>query len=435
MTGSFTATLLYDRYHKKRAQQKWCNLVSHLADEPLPTTTLPRRITIFLAAPPGDSIRAAREHFHDYVKPILVAGALDWEVVEGRREGEVRAGLAEKIRKLRKRHGEGPQVEPSEEDSKDESSEQLLYELRQKTGIEQWNGVQGDLILGRHTWKEYVRGLHEGWLGPLSLKETEALDLRDDSKIPERPSPDQSSADPTGESPSPNSSESPETPAPKPSPAKPPKPPPTSPYITPADYSSCSISSILDDPMNPSLPLPLPHLLGFLNTPRRLYRFLTRRQLADSTGRSVAALVLATQSRSYNQSANYASAIDPDESSPSAGTSSEVKSIALVKETWEQEATLREEERDWHKSAWKANDPESETQERVWQEPMVIDNRIGQRMRKFELPSDEDENAIRIDAQKRQEAASIIQKLREWTGWSEREKKGWEMGLEGADGE
>jgi hypothetical protein len=28
-------------------------------------------------------------------------------------------------------------------------------------------GPKGDLVIGRHTWKEYIRGLHEGWLGPL----------------------------------------------------------------------------------------------------------------------------------------------------------------------------------------------------------------------------------------------------------------------------
>lgn len=58
------------------------------------------------SAPPGDGLRAAREHFHEYVKPILVAGAVDWEVIEGRKEGDVRAGLAAKIRRLRRRNGE-----------------------------------------------------------------------------------------------------------------------------------------------------------------------------------------------------------------------------------------------------------------------------------------------------------------------------------------
>ncbi|KAL9028145.1 MAG: hypothetical protein Q9180_007216, partial [Flavoplaca navasiana] len=167
VTGSFTTAVLYDRFQKKRAQQRWCNIVSHIAREPLPTTQMPRKITIFLSAPPGDTIRAAREHFHEYVKPVLAAAAIDWDVIEGRREGDVRAGLAEKIRKRRRKVGETSAI--SDETKSLEESEDLVQTLRGTSGVKDWEGVQGDLVLGRHTWKEYVRGLHEGWLGPLDL--------------------------------------------------------------------------------------------------------------------------------------------------------------------------------------------------------------------------------------------------------------------------
>lgn len=390
---------------------------------------MPRRITIFLAAPPGDGLRAAREHFHEYVKPVLVAGALDWEVIEGRREGEVRAGLAEKIRKLRKRKGERLHVESSEEDPADESQEQLLYELRQKVGIKEWDGVQGDLILGRHTWKEYMRGLHEGWLGPLNQPQQPTPQLEKDSSSLDTPS-DLSLADTPADDSLLDSPPPAESTAPTDPPAKKPKPAPALPYISPAEYSSCSLSPVLDASLNPSLPLPLPHLLGFLNTPTRLYRFLTRRRLADSTGRSVAALVLASHSRAYNQSAEYASAIDPDDNSPSAATMPEADVIVMAKETWEQEAVLKEEEHDWHKSAWKPN-AEGEEQERVWQESVVVDSRIGERMRKFELSSSDDEKAEVLDAQRRREAEGVVQKARKWVGWTEEGRKGWDMGLEG----
>ena len=110
-------------------------------------------------------MRAAREHFHEYVKPILVAGALDWEVVEGRREGEVRANLASKIRRIRRRSGE------ESKEVLEESVEDRLEDFRRGAQIRAWDGIQGDLILGRHTWKEYVRGLHEGWIGPLDEPE------------------------------------------------------------------------------------------------------------------------------------------------------------------------------------------------------------------------------------------------------------------------
>lgn len=186
--------------------------------------------------------------------------------------------------------------------------------------------------------------------------------------------------------------------------------------------------------MNPSLPLPLPHLLGFFNTPTRLYRFLTRRYMAESTGRSVAALVIASHFRPYTQSAESASALDPDDASPTTGTSPDVESGALSRETWEQEAVLKQQEKEWHKSAWKANE-EGDHRERVWQEPIVIDSRIGQRMSQFDLASGEEEKAVQIDARKRQEAEGWVENARKRTGWMRTEKKGWEMGFEGNESE
>ena len=397
---------------------------------------MPRKITILLAAPPGDGLRPARDHFHEYIKPILVAGGLDWEVIEGRREGEVRAGLAEKIRKLRKRNGEKPPGEPTKEIEEKEGLDDLLYEVRKRSGVAEWNGVQGDLVLGRHTWKEYIRGLHEGWLGPLEPpipSDSPTTELQS-SNIEPRPSltPPES---PSIESPAPEATSgfSPqlEPPTPDTPPTKPAKATPKPPYITPSDYSSCIIPPSLATSVNPSLPVPLPHLLGFLNTPTRIYRFLTRRRLADSTGRSVAALVLASHSRPYSQSAEFASAIDPNEVSESLTVSSE-GAVVQTGEAWEQAAVLKQEEQDWHKSAWEPN-KDGDTRERLWKAPIIIDGRVAQHMRQLELESGADEESERLDAEKRQGYPNLVDRIRRWTGFEKQEKKGWDMGLEGAE--
>lgn len=156
--------------------------------------------------------------------------------------------------------------------------------------------------------------------------------------------------------------------------------------------------------------------------------------MADSTGRSVAALVLASQVRTYTRSAEFASTDDPDDASPSVEDSAKTGLVASANEAWEQEEALKGEEREWHKSAWKANE-EGEVKERVWQEAMVIDSRIGQKMRHFELASVEAENALRVDAQKRQEAEGLVERARKWTGWTKQERQGWDMGLEGDENE
>lgn len=393
---------------------------------------MPRRITIFLAAPPGDGLRVSRDHFHEYIKPILVAGAMDWDVVEGRREGEVRAGLAEKIRKLRKRKGEISQAEPGEE-----SQEDLYHEMRKRAGTTDWDGVQGDLVLGRHTWKEYIRGLHEGWLGPLDEAQPLESELPD-PKTPAAHSPDE----PFPEIPSPGTASS-ETPSPTPPQTdalppqslpekiaeKPAKPPVAPPSIAPSEYALSNAAPTLPNSLPPSSPVALPHLLGFFNFPIRIYRFLTRRRLADSTGASVAAIIIASQSRTFTKSAEFASAIDPDDASPTINDQVD-SAISQVKETWEQESVLSEEESEWHKSAWKSNEV-GDTRERVWQEKMVVDERIGSRMRLFELMSGQEEEAEKLDEEKQQNAEGYMERVKKATGLGLKEKPGWEMGLEG----
>jgi len=452
VTGSFTTALLYDRYQRRKAQQKWCNVVSHLAQEPLPTTQMPRRITVFLSAPPGDGLRAAREHFHEYVKPVLVAGALDWDVVEGRKEGEVRAGLAARIRRLRRRNGEKGDSEDTEE-----STEDRLEAFRRGAQIRSWDGVQGDLVLGRHAWKEYVRGLHEGWLGPLDEPQSpraptsdaslyfdaEARDIAsspiqfnptptpDDRRIKDINNPDTQNE--TGGS-LPEAS-LPSQPSEKP-PEKPPtKPSPTPPYLRPEAYSTSPLPASTPSPFPPSTILPFPHILGFLNTPIRVYRFLTRRYLTDSTGQLVATLVLASNTRSYERGHEYISNADLDGDASSSAPSTEV---VEAKTAWEQESILSEEESEWHKSARAPNANDAPDRERPWQEKMVVDDRIGARMRAFDLPAEERdqrlENAEGQVQAKGNEKEGSVHKLSVWLGLrKENGMKGWEMGLVGEE--
>ena len=425
IVGSWTTLLVYDRYHKRRIQRKWSNFVAHLSEEEIAARQLQRRITILLAAPPGDSLRVSREHFHEYVKPILVAGALDWEVIEGRREGEVRAGLAEKIRKLRERNGEARRHE--EDDGV--SPEEAVRVVRHGMKINDWPGVNGDLVIGRHTWKEYIRGLHEGWLGPIDAptqaepKEAEAA--HDDPDFPDAQK-------------SKGEDEQKEKPAEKPSG----KPPPTPPYISPIDYPSASPSPNLPSSFPPSTAVPLPHILGIRNTPIRMYRFLNRRRLADEAGASIAALVLASRSRpfAYDKTAISSTSLSDDSfssddtspSNPSNVDSSfyTARPAVTPSTTWEQDILLKEAEPDWHKSARKPN-PEGDTRERVWKEAMVIDPRIGTRMQAFELPEGAREKADEMEKKARREAQPIWKQVQQWAGFGRSEKRGWDMGLEG----
>ena len=390
ITGGIAGAITYDKWQTRRIQKTWCDLVSHIKNEPLDTHTMPRRMTVYLAAPPGDGLRSAREHFHAYIKPVLVAAAMDYDVVEGRKEGDVRYKTAERIRRKRKRGGEGEPLPP--EDT-------AVEETRAKNGTHDFEGLAGDLIVGRHTWKEYIRGLHEGWLGPAdapqepeTTPEQEIEPSKHASGSPAlgdaavnaavqiaSPSEPQQTSDAPGISATDASSndqledkpqEEEKKEEEKPKPRQPP------PYILPSAYQSATPSALIPELIGPSTPLSFPHILGFRHTPVRMYRFFTRRRLADDIGREVASAILASH-RPYSTSF-----ITSEDSASSEG-----------REKSELEGVLEHEESNWLKSV---RQPRKEHEESVWIEPMVLDERLAQRFRRFELTSDDEARAKRL---------------------------------------
>ncbi|KAL3434608.1 mitochondrial import inner membrane translocase subunit Tim54 [Aspergillus tetrazonus] len=381
VTGSFTAALIYDRREKRRAQQKWCNLVAHISKESLPVEETRRKLTVFLAAPPGDGIRSAREHFKEYVKPILVAAALDYNVIEGRREGDIRAKFAEEIRKQRLKSGE---VSAGIIGDEEKSTEDVIAEARKAIGVRAEPGPRGDLVIGRHTWKEYVRGLHEGWLGPIDPPvSAESQPALEEPQVPaaEVPANTEEQATPAPEQG--HAAEKKEEGEEEKKPSKPTGPTPA--YVAPSDYSGRTLPRSIPQTLDGSAAIPFPHLLGFLNTPIRIYRFLNRRYVADSVGRDVAALVLASHARPYaegpaSSSSDSDSPVDPSLSS----------SI-----TYEQQSQLENEEHDWHKSVHKTDDSNPD-KEREWLNDVVMDPRIAARMQRYVLSEEEEARAQRI---------------------------------------
>ncbi|KDN64673.1 hypothetical protein CSUB01_04311 [Colletotrichum sublineola] len=379
LTGAFSAAIIYDKREKNRATARWVRAVAPLAREPIGSPSqLPRKLTVLLEAPPGDGLRVAQDHFLEYVKPILAASGLDWEFVQGRQQGDVRAAVAEKIRRRRSRE-ELPDLEllPTEENVRDA--------VRQKNGVPEYDGPAGDIVIGRHTWKEYVRGLHEGWLGPLDPP----------PKPEEPPKPEAPEATTT------TTEEKKDDEPPKEEEKKPDRPPQPVPHNTPLDYPASHLPPHIPDVFSPSDAIPFPHLLGFAGTFTRLQRFLTRRRLADDIGRQVAAACFAA-SREWREDG----AAHPDQ-------------------PYEQQRVLEHEEANWVKSVWKeaAEAPESadeaeRTKERVWTNPIVVDPRIAGRMRRFEIRPEDEERARQIVVPEEEVEGWIKGSLRSLARWS-----------------
>ncbi|KAI5244465.1 hypothetical protein E4T43_03826 [Aureobasidium subglaciale] len=384
ITSSFAAAVYYDKRETARLQQKYCDMVAPLSEKIIPTTTMPRKMTIYLQAPPADGLRSAREHFYEYVKPVLVAGAMDWDVVEGRREGDLRFGAAEKIRRWR-RKAEGVQDEEAEP-----TKEQIVTEQRERVGCVDEEGVKGDLVIGRHAWKEYLRGTHEGWLGPLKepvqVEEVNEVKKHIDGApslgdVAVKAATDLTMKDtpPTASSGSSTNTDSASivfdsnaddsantTPESLPEPPKeeePVKPKLTKPdaYISTSAYASANLPSSTPSTLGPTIAIPFPHLLGFWNFPIRIHRFLTRRYVAEEIFSRIAAAVLASHREFQASDVDY----------------------------------LQHEEKEWHKSVRK---PKVETteegalaqeqKEKLWLDGVVVDDRIASRIRVFELPAD-----------------------------------------------
>lgn len=356
--------------------------------------TLPRRVTVYLAAPPGDGLRTAREHFIEYIKPVLVAGALSWDVVEGRREGDIRAGLAEKVRRVRRKRGEKSVVEEPKD------LQAAMEALRQHTKVQELDGTRGDVVVGRHTWKEYVRGLHEGFLGPMDPPEppipppaqSSSADVDElgspslaDADVPATPDSDLmttpnaeplATSEPEKSSSSAGNGQEEEKKKEEP-PPEPPKPLVTPPYNTTSSYAESQLPSSMPPELDPSTTIPFPHILGFLKTPIRMYWFLNRRSVADEIGRQTAAAVLAAH-RQYREPSVSASMDGSGENA-----------------TWEQTRLLEEEEQSWNKATRDRTNDEA-GQERVWLDDMVLDQRVAERMRRFEVTPEDEDRARRI---------------------------------------
>jgi hypothetical protein len=129
----------------------------------------------------------------------------------------------------------------------------------------------GDVIVvGRNTFKEIVRGIHEGYLLPLDyvpppIEESKDDQTKGDGKTEKQPEPD-----------------------------------PVLPAIPQTEYPSLPDPS----PSNPEYTftyVPSLHILGLRHTPRRIYRFLTRRYIADEICGQVVACVLEQSQREWRE--------------------------------------------------------------------------------------------------------------------------------------
>ncbi|RLV89679.1 Mitochondrial import inner membrane translocase subunit TIM54 [Spathaspora sp. JA1] len=299
--------IAYDKYQQKKIRTKWMEKVESLGHISYPTEQLPRKLTIYIAPPPNDFLDESLKLFKKFIKPVLNAGCLDFEIFSESRQGDIRSNVAQRIRDLRQAELD-KQVAQQPVDTLPsatfEDEEQLvrrseLYKPKDVLGLyrifpgeielksEDSQDIAGGIIcIGRGAFKEYITGLHEGLLGPLTkpqfvidqeLKAEEELKAKEEAEESEEPN---------------------LKPVPKP-------------YITPDQYSNAefapelNLGTIIKN--NQGIPqffeqplyvFKVPNLIGFTTIPLKIYRYFTKRYLADDYGHKASGIVL-NKTRSF----------------------------------------------------------------------------------------------------------------------------------------
>ncbi|KAM6500406.1 Mitochondrial import inner membrane translocase subunit Tim54 [Amanita muscaria] len=155
VVSSVTGLYIYDRRQCKQIRQSYIDRVQSLSEEAAGPLAQPRKVTVYGAKWPGDEdYDQCMKYFRKYVKPILVAAAVDYESIVGKKHGDIANRVANDIR-LRRRMDHG--IDTDSDYTKALPTYKTLPERRKK---ELEGGI---VIVGRPTFKEVMAGFKRGW--------------------------------------------------------------------------------------------------------------------------------------------------------------------------------------------------------------------------------------------------------------------------------
>ncbi|EGN95663.1 hypothetical protein SERLA73DRAFT_95243 [Serpula lacrymans var. lacrymans S7.3] len=180
VTTSIASYYLYDRRECRRIRKDYVDRVKGLAEEPLGSMDLPRKVTVYGCKWPGDEESdRSMKYFRKYVKPILVAAAVDYEMINGKRHGDLTNKIAEEIKSRRRI-----------EVGLDQPVQSMMALPSLATPeVQRQRELDGGLIIvGRHTYKEFMVGLKRGWtegLEKVDKEEFMAQELASDGQFDE----------------------------------------------------------------------------------------------------------------------------------------------------------------------------------------------------------------------------------------------------------
>lgn len=392
--GSIGGGIAYDKYEQSQIRKKYMSLVEHLGEEKYTIDRIPRKLTIYIAPPPNDLLDSSLKLFKKFVKPVFNSAAIDFDMFSETRQGDIRAHVAQKIRDMRKEEIRKQQklIEDAELERYNKSwtkffkkdlpnlfkrkqsepevlkARNELYQPKDVLGLmkitkpiepESDDSIDplsagGVVCIGRGAYKEYMNGVHEGLLGPLEKpqflidEENQIAAEKEQARLDAI-----ALAEAEGKEPEPE----PKVDENKPKPV-------VKPFIRTEDYPNAELAPefnmnqiVMTDDKIPAIfeqPLyvyPVPNLIGFTKIPWKIYRYYTKRWLAEDFGE-----------RALNVIENKSRPFSPEDV-----------------------FQAEEEELDWPKG-WVKNAKEKNSE---WIQEFVVDGRITNRMRVFEVEKDQ----------------------------------------------
>lgn len=180
--------LYYDDRRKcKLIMEEYKDRVRGLSEVKMNPLDLPRKVQVYTAKYPGDdNYDVGVTFFKRYVKPILVAGGVDFEILSGTSYGNLARELRNRIHE-RRRNLAG--IEPWTTNTPAGTSLPTTLSPAQFLQRELDGAV---VLIGRPAFKEWAWALKEGWgtsipVKPVDYNEQLAAELSEDGAFEEEP--------------------------------------------------------------------------------------------------------------------------------------------------------------------------------------------------------------------------------------------------------
>ncbi|CAO3667910.1 unnamed protein product [Rhizopus stolonifer] len=182
IAGALSGTI-YTSNNATELRKNLTQRVQHLADRPCGVHEMPRKVLVYISAPPGDGLEKSRNWFREYVKPILVAGAVDYEVKEAVEPGQIESSVIEELVKQRR---VGESIE-NEESVQPKVTNPFINMGGAKQLPSSKSEIDGILAVGRNAYREVLSGLSKGCEASLVEKPEKAEETKLEEKTQELP--------------------------------------------------------------------------------------------------------------------------------------------------------------------------------------------------------------------------------------------------------